>query len=273
MRRPVLAGLAFLLLAAPAHATTARWQLTPAGDPLLVIAPEFAEYEPSLTTWFGCGPAAACRYAGSARSIAAGETAQGTIFEFETNVNLIFERSPVWRGRVAAVSPPALTGSATPGGTVKVTPASWRGGWGDELSASILLACRTTCEPFAAGQVLPQHLGATLYAVEYRVAKDAPAFTPPATRPEPSALVSVSAPVTVAAVPNDVTVELNPRAVRGKVGRVSCDCRVELSVGTVKRTFTVRKRAALTVKGVRRGRHKVAVKVDGVKLANRTVRF
>jgi hypothetical protein len=277
MKRLLVTAFIFLLAAAPAHASRGRWQLTPSGDPLLAMSPDLdATFEGADAWWFACGPGAPCGYAGFGHSKEPGETPAGTVYEFEFAVpGYLFERSPVWQGRVAAVSPPALTGSAVPGGTVKVTPARWRGGWGDELSASILLACRTACHPVPDGKVLAKDLGATLYAVEYRVAKDAPAFAPPATVPASSALVSVSAPVTVAADAKDVTVDLYTRAVRGSVGQVWCeeDCRVALAVGSRKRTFKVHKHATLKVLGVRPGRHKVAVKVDGVEITKGTVRL
>ena len=293
IRRVVL--LAALALPASAQASTPEWQLTPMGDPLLLRTSDRPGTDPA---WWTCPPADACRWVTSGERLEPGLSVRGTIFESQSNVRGQPDvRSPMWLGRVGAAVVPALEGAAVPGKSVRPVAAGWTGGWGDEHSVTVVLACptpsRTDCEYLtnAGGQtawgdrqVLPQHLGRYLYAVEYRFARSVPAPVLPApgpvTRPAPSALVAVSPPAgPVAAEPPSASVTLRTRALRvGKqvtVGKVSCSarCSVEVTAGTARRTFSVRGSQRLTLAVPRSGRPMVRVSVDGLRLASARVRL
>lgn len=271
---------------APAQeAPSPRWGLTATGDPLGLREAVDPERPPQ---WWTCPPGEACRHVAVGTSFAPGETVRGASFRTGRSSTWIEDvASPLWLGRVAATLPPALEGVAAPGGTVKLLPASWTGGWVSGVSTSAILACpspsRTDCEVLPAGAVLAKHRGWFLYAVEVRGSKDVPPAPVSATRPERSALVAVSAPVgPVAAAPPRSDVTLRARASRAAgrvtVGRVTCAqrCRVELAVGSVRRTFSVRGTERLSVAGSRlprTGRVKTTVTVDGLRLVARTVRL
>ena len=204
------------------------------------------------------------------------------------------ERSPVWRGRVAAAVAPALVGAATPGESVRPLPAGWTGGWGDERSVTVVLACpslksRGDCEHLtsadgqaAAGnrQVLPRHRGRYLFAVEYRLSRDAPSPALPDTRPAASATVAVSPPAgPVEAEPPSASVSLRKRALRAGgrlvVGDVTCErrCSVVLTAGATRHTFSVRGSRRLTLAPSASGRPLVRVSVDGLRLASSRVKL
>lgn len=72
-----------------------------------------------------------------------GPTAAGTTFELTRTVDgrTTVSRSPVWQGQVAQLTPPSITGSAVPGGTVTATVGTWSGGWPTDRSELELRAC------------------------------------------------------------------------------------------------------------------------------------
>jgi hypothetical protein len=271
---------------APAQeAPSPRWGLTAAGDPLGLREAVDPERPPQ---WWTCPPGDACRHVANGTSFAPGETARGASFRTGRTSTWIEDvASPLWLGRVAATLPPALEGVAAPGGTVKLLPASWTGGWGSDVSTSAILACpspaRTDCEVLPAGAVLGKHRGWSLFAVEARGSRDMPPGPIGAVRPEPSALVSVSAPAgPVADAPPKVDVTLRARAQRSRgrvdVGRVLCAqrCRVELTVGSVRRSFSIRGSSRLSITAsrvARSGRANMTVDVNGLRLVSGRVRL
>ena len=295
MRRLLLTAL-LAVVAWPAGAQAAdRWSRTAAGDPLLTweIDPYFG-----IPEWWTCPAGDACRSTAKGTRVEPGETPRGTIFESDLGYALQqHERSPVWLGRVTATVAPGLEGAAVPGQRIRPLAATWTGGWGDERSVTVVLACpspsRTDCEYLtnAGGQtawgdrqVLAQHAGRYLYAVEYRTAGvvKEPALPAPGavTRPAPSALVAVSPPAGPVAVdPPAASVSLRARALRaGKrvtVGTVSCSarCTVVVTAGESRRRLSVRGLQRLTLKAPRSGRPLVRVTVDGLRLASGRVRL
>ncbi len=311
MRRAIIAvGIAFAAAAWPAaaHASQGRWGLTEQGDPRLSLTAYHGQFpSPIDRIWWTCAPAVPCtRFVGD--ELLPGDTAAGTVFESDLDADT--ERSPVWRGRVKALIPSGLEGGDRAGQTVHPTPARWSGGWGDELTTSVVLACpastRTDCEYLSdlAGRTVgpgdraigDRHAGWFLYAIEYRSASDRfplvdqvpPAPGAPVTRPPSSALVSVSPPRgPIAARPaSTATVVLRrraqTRAARVTVGHVSCRvrCTVGLTVSdgrhTLKRSLAVSGTRALSIvrAGVlRSARLKVSVSVDGRGLASGRVRL
>jgi hypothetical protein len=262
IRRAVITA-ALAALALPAAAEASTWQLSHTGDPLL-----------ARTQWWhelwACPPGDVCRWIANEPRHEPGETAPGTVFESQLG-NGTMERSPAWRGRVAATAGAALEGSATPGGRVRPVPATWTGGWGDERSVSAVLVCRSrtrqNCEVLN-GKV-PRD--GYLFAVEHRLSRDE-AAPGDLTRPQPSARVSLSAPVPVAAEPPDATVELRRRALGRVVGTVTCArrCSVVVTAGGERRSFAARGTRRITLTRST-GRPLVRVTVDGVPLASARV--
>jgi hypothetical protein len=222
--RTLFVALLLTALAWPvaADASLGRWGLTPTGDPELWASPaHLSRYPPGDPVWRICPPNDACREIGDgANLVRPGETPGGTVFEsdFTDADGTTTERSLVWQGRVAVVSPPGLEGRLAPGETVRPFPASWSGGWGDERSTPYLVACpglgRTDCElltdPTGNASygtfhraLRAHHAGWYLYAVEARSPRDHDPYIvaspPPAggpmTLPQPSALVALSPPI------------------------------------------------------------------------------
>jgi hypothetical protein len=277
----VAALLGTLALPAAAQAAPPRWGLTASGDPLLERDALSGRTVAPWMEWWACPPQQGCRIISEdAVRLEPGETARGTVFEsvgWDTNV-----RGPMWLGRVTAARPVRLAGDPTPGGTVRVSRAGWTGGWGNEASDTVVLACpslaNANCEALT-GPLTEKHRGWYLYAVEWRRSPAAAPVPVSTARPAPSALVSVSVPV--GPVGNDADVLVSNRGARTvrrvTVGRVTCQgCRVELRVASVRRTFTVRGTRALSVpaSNVRdAGRVRVTVTVDGLQLVSRRVRL
>ena len=203
--RCLLIALA-LLFAAPfaAQASDGPWGLTPAGDPLLTASPDSSA---QATQWWACPPADQCRIVAGDARFEPGATARGTVFE--VNLTWPFERSPMWMGRVAALNHPRLLGTLRTGQKVWPVGALWVGGWVDDMTTSVVVACpasqRAQCEylngPGAATtgsgprELLAKYVGWYVYAIQYRTPHDsaAPSFPAgPAPRPVASALVAVS---------------------------------------------------------------------------------
>jgi hypothetical protein len=300
MNRGLLAIAAtFVAGLAPASAASAAstYGLTAEGDPRLTFPTTALASE--FQTWWTCRPDQACSttaYTGG--ELLPGPVPRGTSFVADGSFTQtpVAVRSPLWQGRVAAVTPPSLAGSATPGGTVRAVPAGWSGGWGDEASTAVVLACpaatRTDCEYLADSQgrtsgtvertVYAKHVGWSLYAVEYRTAREDPApmfVHGPGVRPAASALVAVSAPVTVKVEEPSFEVTLEDRVAGTRtgvtVGRVRCAarCVVELAVGKERRKRTVRRSATLRIpRRLAAGRYAVSVKIDGEAAASGRVR-
>jgi hypothetical protein len=271
------AFLGALALPAAAQAAPPRWDLTPAGDPLLE-----RDQVPHTNwmEWWACPPREACRIVSERESrYEPGPTARGTVFEsvgWDADV-----RGPMWLGRVAATRPVALTGDPTPGGSLRVVEAAWTGGWGTEVSDRVILTCppraNANCEPLT-GLLTEKHQGWYVFAVESRRTPAAPVLVT-TKRPAPSALVSVSAPIGPVGDPVEVTVSARASQTsrRVAVGRVTCKrCRVELQVASVRRTLTVRGTRALSVptsRLPRTGHVRVIVTVDGLQIVSRKVRL
>ena len=81
---------------------------------------------------------------GSGEKFSAGPTAAGTVLRADG----IWEGQPIafratWLGTLTAVAPPVLRGRAVVGTQVQAVAGSWSGGWGDELDAVRVQACRT----------------------------------------------------------------------------------------------------------------------------------
>ena len=229
----------------------------------------------------------------------AGRDPTRTIFEFDLGYELQrHERSPVWLGRVTATVAPGLEGAAVPGQSIRPLAATWTGGWGDERSVTVVLACpspsRTDCEYLtnAGGQtawgdrqVLAQHAGRYLYAVEYRTAGvvKEPALPAPGAvaRPAPSALVAVSPPAgPVAADPPAASVS-SARPARS-APREAGHGRHGVLLGPLHGGRDRRRvpaqvlrpwLAAADAQGAPSGRPLVRVTVDGLRLASARVRL
>lgn len=138
----LLCALLLLPAAAAAQAPTVETTLTPDGHPQLTAGNGSAGAAPR---WRACAPDCGAVVA-EGQSFAPGPTAAGTTFEVTTTSadgTTATGRSPVWRGRVAAGTPPTVTGEPRIGRAVSVAPGAWTGGWGDEFSVPGLRACRT----------------------------------------------------------------------------------------------------------------------------------
>lgn len=273
-----------------AHASDGRWQLTPTGDPVLWISQiHYVRMQaPGHPEWRICPPNEACRPIGGTENwVEPGETAPGTVFEsdFIDATGTKTERSPAWQGRVALVAPPGIAGDLRVGGSARPTPASWSGGWGDELGTPLVYACpgigRTNCELLAGSggfsvygtgerALLDRHAGWYVYAIEYRSARDRDPMGPlasplppgPAPLPAASALLAVSEPAGPVAAPQTIA-EQGPivtlrrsavrRGARVTVARLFCAarCAVKLSVSdgrrTLRRTLHVRGSVPLSI--------------------------
>jgi hypothetical protein len=79
---------------------------------------------------------------------APGETPAGTSFEAVYDLDGVIStvRTPVWTGRVAAATPPAIVGELVVGGRYDVQWATWTGGWapsewGPDHSHVSVIAC------------------------------------------------------------------------------------------------------------------------------------
>ena len=318
MRRRYATVLALAVVAAlpaaSAQASLGRWGLDPqTGDPYLSVqwVPENFAADPA---WRVCPPGESCRaIGGGERAAKPGETAPGTVFESDltTPTGPTTEGSPIWQGRVTSLAPPGVQGELRTGESVSPVAARWSGGWGDEVITNALITCPGLSGPgceylvnragtwnFGMGDrpLAARLAGWYVYAVEYRSARDMnpylEALPPPpggpATRPEPSALVAVSAPAGPIATPVPVvsppppvkvaepSVVIRKRALRSgrrvTVARVRCAqrCKVELRVSdgrrVLTRTLRVTGSAPLTIvrgERLRAGLLRVRVAVDG----------
>ena len=216
----------FLLVATPAQASLGRWGLDPStGDPALSVqwVPAQAADDPQ---WRSCPPGAACAPIGNGeRAVSPGETGPGTVFESDIAPRRgATERRPVWQGRVTAQAAPEVQGELAAGANVRPAAGRWTGGWGDEVSTNVVVACpaltgpgceflpdagATTNTGFADRPLGARHAGWYVYAVEWRTARDTNPFVlasipPPGEttfRPEQSQLVASSAPAGPVTIP------------------------------------------------------------------------
>jgi hypothetical protein len=141
MRLRVSACVLVAILAAPAAAHAQRAEISQQlfdghGDPLL--AANSVPYGRKGTThWYACPAQATCTPVAprEAYELVPGPTAAGTRFELtlDSRGHRTEAFSHPWLGRVTAVSPPVLSGTAAVGATVSASAATWTGGWGGEF--------------------------------------------------------------------------------------------------------------------------------------------
>lgn len=282
------------------------------GDPQLVV------YDASggglgSVAWSTCPPAGTLCYAagawqtstgaGMGETFTAGRTAAGTVLRADG----VWEGQPIafratWLGAVTAVAPPVLRGRAVVGTRVQATAGSWSGGWGDELDALRVQACRTRAALSCAtlGPVSGRLGGATdgpvtidarftgwyLFAVDNRVPREVP-YPAVATVASPSVnqrfvsgpTVSMSTPVGPIVGPTAV---IRARALyrdrRPQLGTVRCPigCTAKVTVrrGAVTRTRTLRVTGTKAIAPrlqLRPGVWRVTVTIDGGRAAQRRV--
>jgi hypothetical protein len=161
--------------------------LTRRGDPLLI-----ANVMPSVprARWSICPPpGASCTPTGHHGILRPGRSAAGTVFRAAgTSRGHVFARRTArWRGRVHAVTRPALRGDARVGGTVAPVAARWRGGWPGDYGARRIEACRTAdarhCVTLMSSMrghpgphrrvvVRPRYAGRYLFAFDQRFSRD-----------------------------------------------------------------------------------------------------
>jgi hypothetical protein len=304
---PLLTATLMAACAASASAQTARITqrlFDAAGNPHLVANPT-PDGMKGTVAWSICPPAGApCVSAGTGAVLAPGPQPAGTTFEaaVEYAGQRTVERSAAWGGTVSAQERPVLEGRALVGAQVHVTGGRWSGGWGDEFDRLRVQACRTPaaqrCEtisapevpgtrPNAAVTVGARHIGWYLFAVDVRTPREVvgpaigyrdPRAIPPAGE---GPVVALSAPGRRVAGP---AVRLRPRARfrhgRPRLGTVRCPrrCRLQVEVSargvTARHTLTARGSARIAARfgRARPGAWRVTVRLDGVRLASRTVR-
>jgi hypothetical protein len=206
MLRRLLIGAGLLLAAAPSAHAAVKWELTPAGDPRGAIDEiSFA------SDWWTCPPAEQCRKAAVANAFEPGASARGTFFEvdymdYDSSDWSSYRRSPMWLGRVTARNHPRVIGSLRAGQSVGPVGALWSGGWADDVTTTVMVACpasaRAQCEYLTGphGEVTgtgprrlqEKHVGWSVYAVQYRERAARVVAAGVAPRPVASALVGVS---------------------------------------------------------------------------------
>jgi hypothetical protein len=266
--RGILIGLVAACCAAPAaDARTLQEIYASGGDPWVVVSNDFDRLIDVRRCPDGVAP---CESLVPAQPLEPGETAAGTVFEFEYDDGQVLRTSP-WLGRATSVTPPTLSGSATVGGTVRGVAGTWSGGWEPEVLSSgvtfgdfsklTLVACSAPAggECWVLGQdgakdtpLSERWAGWYLHVAEARHGRDTVFALPGLTYPHrispfPSRGVEAhSAPVQIPAAPpapiaavvtpKPPTVTLRSRALRTKgrisVGRVTCavPCRVTVKV-------------------------------------------
>ncbi len=260
---------------------------------------------PGSVAWSMCPvDGAPCFAAGAAQTLTVGQTAPGTVIV----ANGVWDGQPIalratWLGTVTAAAPPVLHGRAIVGTQVQGSGGSWLGGWGDDLSAVRVQACRTrdarNCQTLTTGDlvtgeptngpstVTARFTGWYLFAVDIRAAREVVPVIRPAIKSigplppvGPGQTVSFSAPVGPVVGPNAA---LRRRALyrdgRPQLGTVRCPvvrCTAVVRVrrGAVTRTRTMRVTGTEAIAPrlrMRPGVWRVAVTIDGGPAAQRRV--
>jgi hypothetical protein len=168
-----LLGALVLPGAASAEEPRAHWSTFVDGNPRLWADFGFSSGDTTpRVEWRVCPPGEGCRPLGESRTLEAGETPAGSVFEADVTARdgtTTHERSPVWHGRITELAPPGLAGELRTGGTLTVTPGQWSGGWGDETSGYALVACPTVGDCEFLNNVTPHtYWTAGPYVIEQR---------------------------------------------------------------------------------------------------------
>jgi hypothetical protein len=313
MRLAVLVCLIMAVGCVDASASTYRL-LDAQGDPQLVVYA--GGYGGSgWVDWTTCpGNGAPCFAArpwqtsagtGSGESFSPGPTSAGSVFRGDGS----WEGQPVafratWLGTVTSVAPPVLRGRAIVGTQVMATPGTWSGGWGDELSALRVQACRTRdardCESLTTGNrtsgepmqstptVTEKYAGWYLFAVDLRREREFVPYPMPAILSigplppvEPGPTVAFSAPVGPVIGPTAVlrrrALYRHGRPLLGKLRCpvVRCTAAVRVRRGAVTRTRTLHVTGSAAIAPrlrLRAGVWRVTVAIDGGPAVQRRVR-
>lgn len=139
-----VALLTALVLAVVPATAQAYWELTPDGHPRIStgrVLPSDLDLTVCPPDGSACTPVPWTQDPIHVGVYEPGETPVGTTFVVTRRADGVTERSPAWKGRLVATTPPSISGSASTTNHVAPVPATWSGGWGDERSAPVLVAC------------------------------------------------------------------------------------------------------------------------------------
>src|SRR3954452_5921438 len=199
MRRLVLAVAVCVVLSAPlataaepATGVIVQWGVGDDGRGHVTANP-VPDGSWGSITWNACAPDGACRpvtpEAESDKILDVGDASAGTTFTATASdgERSVSGTSAPYRGRLALFSPPTVVGSARTGHFVRPLPATWLGGWGDELPLMQLQVCKTRrgggCKviadsiywdkcPGAGTRIAPRYLGWYLRVTEMHSGRD-----------------------------------------------------------------------------------------------------